>query len=271
MNKITLYTSLVREYLFPSDCALCGKMLLEGADAWYGLCHDCRDIFPIGNERRCSSCGRPLISEQDRCLQCREGDGHAFDGAFILYPYTGKYRKLLGAYKFGKYRALGNFLGEKLVEGLSRFPPPGMANPRWVPVPPRPGKIKHAGWDQIEYLAGRLEGMGRNNRKKTDLDPMIEHNTPEKTLFPAHTDQYTNTYPLVYRCLRRLPSTSQKELNRENRKTNLRGRIRCIKKPPAEVILFDDVFTTGSTLDACAQALKDGGAEKVYAVCLFYD
>jgi predicted amidophosphoribosyltransferase len=202
---------------------------------------------------------------------CREGEGYAFDGAFLLYPYTGKYRKLLGAYKFGKYRALGHFLGEQLVEGLSRFAPPGMTNPCWVPVPPRPGKIKRSGWDQIEYLAGRLEGMDRKKSKKPDLNPPAGHDVPEKTQLPAYTGQYVGVYHPVYRCLKRLPSLSQKKLNREERKTNLRGRIRCTGKPPAEVILFDDVFTTGSTLDACAQALKAGGAEKVYAVCLFYD
>jgi predicted amidophosphoribosyltransferase len=79
-----------------------------------------------------------------------------------------------------------------------------------------------------------------------------------------------NCFPLL-RCLRRLPSRSQKVLSREDRKTNLRGRIRCVKPPPAEVLLLDDLVTTGSTLDACAQALKQGGARRIRGFCLFYD
>jgi predicted amidophosphoribosyltransferase len=75
----------------------------------------------------------------------------------------------------------------------------------------------------------------------------------------------------VFRCLKRLPSTSQKKLNREDRQKNLKGRILLARRPPPNVIVFDDVITTGSTLDACAAALKTGGAVKVYGLCLFYD
>jgi predicted amidophosphoribosyltransferase len=75
----------------------------------------------------------------------------------------------------------------------------------------------------------------------------------------------------VSRCLVRLPSKSQKELDRANRRVNLQGRILCKKPPPQKAVLFDDVFTTGSTLDVCAAALKEQGAKEVYALALFYD
>jgi ComF family protein len=245
MDHQNAFFSFVREWLFPSGCPVCGKLLLDAGDAWYGLCGDCRVSLSLGDENRCSLCGRPLISEKDQCLPCREGEERSFDRAFAYFPYTGKPQRILRAYKFGKFRSLGNFFVEKLTESLSLFPREGMKNPCWVPVPPRPGKLRRCGWDQVEHLAKRLEKQYREQKQSGALP--------------------------VYRCLKRFSSQTQKGLTREERKTNLRGRIRCIQKPPPEVFLFDDVITTGSTLDACAAALKEGGAEKVYGIALFYD
>jgi ComF family protein len=234
----------LREYFFPQGCGICGEALLAAADAYYGLCENCLAFFEnaLHGDERCCVCGKPLITEKQTCLSCRAEEGASFYSKEIvklstLFPYTGKYKALLGAYKFRKSLGVGNFLGRCLIRSLDDFASMGEA--ALVPVPPRPGKIKKQGWDQIEYLAGFLR----------------------KTYRPVP----------VHRCLKRLPSKSQKELNREERGTNLKGRILCTKKPPKNAIIFDDVVTTGATLNACAQALLEGGSEKVYGLCLFYD
>ena len=258
----------IREYLFPFGCGGCGRALLSPHDTLYGLCGDCRKLFLSMEMSRCEICGKPLISERDTCLSCRE-KGSAGNGAYsetlvklrTLFPYTGKFRSILGAYKFSKSLGIGNFLCTCLGAVLAGFElelsVPGInGDAAWVPVPPRPGKIRKQGWDQIDYLAKLLENEYKSFRCH----------------IPGNDNKTDKIRPLpVRRCLKRLRSRSQKELNREERGTNLKGRILCIREPPRTALLFDDVFTTGATLNACAAALLEGGAEKVYGVCLFYD
>ncbi|MDR2097073.1 MAG: double zinc ribbon domain-containing protein [Spirochaetaceae bacterium] len=235
--KLAQKLFLFREYLFPADCAICGGTLLDEAEAWLGLCKECAGRFPVEREGRCVICGRPLISELDTCTRCRNSEKNACDGMTLIYPYAGLTRTLLQAYKFGKHRALSRFFAEKLLFAAEEIAGAPAGIP-WIPVPPRPGKIKSEGWDQVERLAGILEKY---------------HEIP------------------VLRCLKRLASKTQKELGKSDRLTNLRGRIICTQKPPEEVILFDDVFTTGSTLNVCAETLKSAGAKKVRGICLFFD
>ena len=234
----------VRNYLFPGTCPCCGEGLRGREEAWYGLCSRCAEGFRYERGGRCDCCGRPLISEIKRCLFCRElfeaPEKPAWDRLAVIFPYGGKYRKLLASYKFSGNIALGHFFVELLAEALKSLDLEGESV--WVPVPPRPGKLRHNGWDQIEYLARLLE---KESRERSAALPLA-------------------------RCLKRLPSKSQKELNRENRRTNLRGKILAKGKVPAIAVIFDDVITTGSTIDACATALKSAGAEKVYGISLFY-
>ena len=233
----------LREYLFPSGCGVCKNILFDKEDAYYGLCVECRSFLSsaLAEGERCDLCGKLLISEKERCLSCRKIEGSISYSEQIvklkaLFPYTGKFKTVLGAFKFGKSLGVGNFLADSLCKSLEDFVKE--RDMVLVPVPPRPGKIKKQGWDQNEYLAKRLGSIG--------------------------------AYPLK-RCLKRLRSRSQKELNRKEREENLKGRIICTKKPPKDVILFDDVVTTGATLNACATALLEGGTKTVYAICLFYD
>lgn len=236
---------MIRELLFTRNCAVCGRVLLDGDGAERGVCAACAGQFLPDPAERCARCGRHLISEAGLCISCKKDTPPFFDAAIPLYPYTGRYRALLQAYKFGAHTALAVFFAEKLLEARALLPPEA-AGAVWTPVPPRPGKIKKDGWDQIAHI--------------------------ERVLRARYGKKEGIT---VRRTLKRLPSRSQKELDRESRRVNLSGKI-IVTEPRAvrdakNIILFDDVLTTGSTLSACAEALKSAGAQNVWGLCLFYD
>jgi len=212
--------------------------LPEAEEIRRGLCEKCGASFDLIQGDKCGLCGKPLVSEREFCLTCRKIGEHSYDRLWTLFPYTGKYRKLLTAYKFGKNIPLAEFLAEKITKVIESDHV--LNGAVIVPVPPRPGKIKESGWDQVECLIKRLE-----RREKGRIS--------------------------VSRCLKRRKSKVQKFLGRTERMENLKGRIIAQGNVPKTVLIIDDVITTGSTMEVCSQTLKANGAEKVYGLCLFYD
>ncbi len=167
-------------------------------------------------------------------MRCR-GVERAFDSAYPLYSYEGRARELMAAYKKTRRRSLAPFIAERFADAIRR---------RWpertiVPVPPRPGKARLLGWDQVEEVARRLEALG----------------------FP------------VARPLERGRSAEQKRLGRWERGDNARKAyaLRAGASSPELPLLVDDVETTCATLDACSLALKAGGARSVAALVFAAD
>lgn len=227
---------LARGFLFPQKCALCTAVLFAPRDLRKGLCGDCSQAIAVEAGNKCCICGKPLISERETCLGCRNGEPRSYDRLWVLFPYTGKYRKLLKAYKFAKNISLANFFAGKIMELIEAEA--CLKDASVVPVPPRPGKIKHSLWDQVDVIARRLKKTGQ-----------VE----------------------IRRCLGRKEAKVQKSLNRAQRLENLKGRIYAKGTVPKTALIIDDVITTGSTMEACAAVLKENGTQKVYGLCLFYD
>jgi len=234
LNKIFFWG---KNCLFPDDCAVCESALIEPDETRLGLCRNCfASINQKVTDGKCAVCGKPLISETDTCMSCRN-TRRSYDRLWSIFPYTGKYRKILASYKFEKKLPLADFFAEKIAEVVKNEPL--LENAVIVPVPPRPGKVKETGWDQVEYLVKKL-----------------------KKLLPDMP---------VSRCLRRGKSKVQKQLNRFERLSNLKGRIVKKTDAPNIALVIDDVITTGSTMETCSSVLKENGAQKVYGLCVFYD
>ncbi|MBN2874762.1 MAG: ComF family protein [Spirochaetales bacterium] len=184
---------------------------------------------------RCPVCGKPTISESGLCMRCRATE-YGFDSAYPLSRYADDARTLLLAYKSRGRRSLAGFYAKLLADAVRKR----YAGRVLVPVPPRPGKIRRKGWDQVERIAGILE-------RRYGVQ--------------------------IARILYRTDGLQQKGLGRDDRAANMRGRIRLQGDGdiPREPVLLDDVLTTGATLSECAAALKAAGAQRVDALAIAAD
>lgn len=226
----------------PRYCVLCGEPAEPSArGASRGpLCEACADALLSELRRgagveRCSSCGKPLVSESGRCMRCR-GAEYGFDSAYPLFRYAGAARSLILAYKSGARRSLAPFLAMMLAAALRERYPGRVV----VPVPPRPGKLRRKGWDQVDDIArilARRHGV------------------------------------VIGRILERADGEEQKALDLRGRAANMRGRIRLGRGAvtTADPVLLDDILTTGATLSECAATLRSAGALRVDAVTIAAD
>ncbi|MFA6508571.1 MAG: ComF family protein [Treponemataceae bacterium] len=235
--RFDILTDRVRDMFFPSPCACCGEPL-EASEIRLGVCIACASLLRPEVGPRCVFCGRPLVSERVSCIECRECENPFYDEAHVLFRYGGLPRKFLVSYKFGAGKVAAAFIARLFAETIADKSAEIGCGFTIVPVPPRPGKLKKTGWDQVSAILDHLE-------KREGLP--------------------------IRRCLVRLPSHTQKKLDKTARALNMRGVIRCDQAAPSRVVLIDDVLTTGATLNACALALRNAGCEYVFALAFCYD
>jgi ComF family protein len=202
---------------------------------------------PIGGGV-CSVCGERLVSPhafsgehgEPRCGLCRRME-HPYTKAAAYGSYEGGLRDLIHMLKYQGVRPAANVLGRMLAEVLDGLRPSiGDARLIVVPVPLHTAKSRQRGFNQSEVIA------------KIALKLTA---SPEK-------------YALVADALERTRDTqSQIGLTRHQRRENLRGAFR-VKHPDTiagqEILLVDDVLTTGTTASECARVLRRAGAARVW-------
>lgn len=212
------------------------------------LCGDCAGRFvlrfPPASSRRCPVCGRPLLSEDGICMTCRREERFSqLDGIFPLYPYRLWYKNLLFAWKTGGERSLSPLFAAAVHRALCQMYGAGEI-PCLVPVPPRPGKIRRTGWDQVDELC-RLLSVMFGYRVERLLVRMSGEQQKKKSI--GERCAMRGTYA---------PSTRFTRLKRRD-------------IIPKEVVLVDDLVTSGATVCECADILKKGLVEKVRGLSLF--
>lgn len=227
------------ELLFPSRCACCDELLFK-EEAAYGFCGDCQKQIVRITDDHCMQCGRPIRdSMEEYCEDCKKSR-HFFYRHKALYLYQGEMKSAMYRFKYGNRREYARTYAAEAARRYGAWMRE-MEISAIIPVPLYEKKKKIRGYNQAELLA---EELGRL----------------------SHLPVYRN---LVIRIRNTRP---QKELNDVERKNNLKNafKIQQIGVKLNHILVVDDIYTTGSTLDGVTKVLLEGGAERVcgLSVCI---
>ena len=219
--------------LYPRRCPVCHQILGEQGIL---VCRECEDrLHPIITDY-CLKCGRPVAAEVEFCQECRTSH-REFDRGRGVFLYNNRMRQSLLHYKYYGNREYGEYYAASICRYMEREI--RVWNPDLIiPVPMYPRKQRERGFNQAADLASRTGSM-------------LGIPAPDWIVCKTRNTR------------------SQKKLNAVERKQNLRAAFQVTERMSGlRVLVIDDVYTTGSTIEAMAHVLREAGAESVFFVTL---
>jgi ComF family protein len=241
--------------VFPADCRTCGEPLLRAGLS--PVCADCFSGIAPQSATLCKCCGEALDmdgvrfagqypSEGILCSPCRMVPPE-FARAVAYGVYEDELREMIHLLKYERMSAIARPLGEMLARSIDTLRGAAAAELLVVAVPLFPGKQRERGYNQAALLA----------------DAALVHlkrSAPEWKLLSAHE-----------MLLRKRDTESQFNLSPKGRRRNLQGAFAVLtdaKIIGREVLLIDDIYTSGATARECARVLRRAGATRVWIATL---
>lgn len=219
-------------------CAICQYPITQACnsvtDRW--VCLHCDSALPRLHNV-CRTCGQELPSktQSEKCGACLKS-APAIDRLVAAFDYDYPINLWLPKLKFERFSSLAKWLGAALATTIAcqeeQLPE------CIIPVPLHPRRLRERGYNQAELIA------------------------------KAMIEQLSHAHPLILdttSCRRKLYTKAQSGLSLKQRQQNIRAAFEATPIAQRHVAIVDDVYTSGSTINALAKCLKQAGAEQVSA------
>lgn len=225
------------DIVFPRKCVFCGEILTNADD---GACLGCSRRVTYVTEPKCARCGKPISDPaREYCTDCERRRDASLDENAALWVYLEDTKRAMAGFKYGGCSSDSGYYAGQIAKYLSS------RIATWnvdviVPIPIHKKRERFRGYNQAELLArdvGGILGIPVENLLKRS-----EYTVPLKELDPEQR---------------------KRALSRAFEVSSDYDRYRHDK-----VLLIDDIYTTGATMEACSGLLKGAGSSAVYGVCL---
>lgn len=233
-----LYKSVL-DLLFPEEgvCFYCDHYDEDVKEDH--LCSDCRDKLSFIDEDKCSTCGKPTYEGNisDRCSYCANKKFY-FTRAISPLEFSGILRKAIYRYKYESKPYMYKSFGELMLSALEKENIGHID--LIVPVPLHRSRKAERGYNQSELLARYIS---------SELDVPLDDNN-----------------------LIRIRATKiQNKLDRYERQQNIKGAFKTKENrafKEKRILLVDDIFTTGATVNECSRVLIESGAAEIIVLTI---
>lgn len=235
--SMKIYKKHFIHLLFPPRCPFCDKALFSSVFLPPEMvCDSCRRLAEYVREPVCKKCGKPLDDERrEYCYDCAHHT-HAYVQGKALWVYRGVVKESIYRFKYHGKQEYAGYYAEELMRVYGDWIK-GRQIDALVPIPLSKQRLRQRGFNQAEQIARELS-------RRSGI-------------------------PVYGKLLIRVRDTrAQKELNDEERKINLKKAFKTLtnKVQLNHILLIDDIYTTGSTMDEAAGELGRAGVQEVYCL-----
>ena len=230
----------ILDIIYPVRCPICGDIVIPKGEK---ICSSCKQKLHYIEEPRCKKCSKPMEREEkEYCNDCEHKNFH-FTKGFSVWVYDATMRQSIAEFKYHNKKEHAKFYIQEMLhiygDMIKKLCPDAI-----VPVPIHRSKYLERGYNQADILA---RGIGKELKL-----PVLSH--------------------LLIRNKKTLP---QKQLSNKERLRNLQEAFdfdesgaERFQKEIKKVLLVDDIYTTGSTIEACTNVLKAHKIKDVYFITI---
>ena len=235
---------IIKKFIFPSRCIVCDELLPFGFNLENEfLCDNCRSKLEFIKEPTCKKCGAMINNKDDMyCARCEDKMHDSFEYGFGLLRYNDFVKESMHRIKYLGRKEYIDFYGKCIAKVYKKkFKE---INPDYlIPVPIHDARLRERNYNQAEILANSIS----KELLRFNIDIPVKNDLIFRT---------KNT--------RVLNKLDNEDRGNELKDAFLVNNIGYLDK----VMIVDDIYTTGSTINKIAETLKKAGVNKVYFVCI---
>ena len=230
---MSLFLKTLFQFFLPPQCNCCETFIEEGRQ---GLCSDCLSAVRWIEPPFCTQCGNPFVPRQGKghlCGRCLDQKRYFTIGR-ALGHYEGPLREAIHRWKYEEKIYLSSLFGEWMERSFSQYWKASLFD-LLVPVPLHPQRLRERGFNQALLLVRELSHRTGIPYRKRLLEKR------ERTVPQVH-------------------------LSGVDREKGVKGAFGLAEREGVQgkvILLVDDVYTTGATVNECARVLIAGGAQRV--------